>query len=90
MSSLFSFLLKIENNFSDPPLKIPFSFFHKNENEIFFISFFKKWKWNFNELVSQFSKKKRKLNYLSSFFKFKGKEKMKTEILRIQKWNYEI
>ena len=39
--SSFSFLLKIENDFSNPSYKISFSFFHKNENENFSLSFIK-------------------------------------------------
>jgi len=38
----FSFLLKIENDFSNPSFKIHFSFFYKNENEHFSISLLKK------------------------------------------------
>ena len=40
--SSFSFFLKIENDFSNPSFKIHFSFFRKNENEHFSISFLKK------------------------------------------------
>jgi len=38
----FSLLLKIEKDFSNPSFKINFSFFRKNENENFSISFWKK------------------------------------------------
>ena len=40
----FSFLLKIENDFSNPSFKIHFSFFRKNENENIFDFFLKKMK----------------------------------------------
>ena len=50
----FSFLLKIENNF----FKIYFSFFCKNENEGFSISFFKLFERNENENLTNSFKKK--------------------------------
>ena len=49
----FSFLLKIENDFT-PFFKIQFSFFSKNKNEDFSISFFKfskkKWNWKWKKI----------------------------------------
>ena len=67
----FSFLLKIEKNLIyNPFFKILFSFFCKNENEDFSISFFKfskKWKLKFNEF------KEIEILFLSSLFKFEKK-----------------
>ena len=63
--SSFSFLLKIENDLRNLSFKIHFSFFRKNENENFFISVWKKWKFNelkFSNSFSHFQKKNENLN----------------------------
>ena len=70
----FSFLLKIENNFTTHVSKFIFHFFGKTKMMIFrflFSNFEKKWKFKFNEFIFQLSKKKINGNlFLSLLFNF--------------------
>ena len=85
----FSFLLKIENNFTTHFSKFIFHNFLKIKMKIFwflFSNFWKKWKWKFNEFIFQFSKQnKMAILFLSSLFN-SGKKKWKLKFFR--KFNF--